>query len=274
MAVAALLLAVAAKPAAQSSTTRVVLATVVDPRNRPILDVGADDFVVTEGSAAREVLSVRVADYPIAVALDTRSEARADLPVIQQAARRFIERLGADRPAIVATLGRTPKPIVTFDDSRSTMFLRLAAMTPDAEGERPSFLTGIAASAAALHAIEPLFSAVVVLSSAPGEAGGAGETDPIADIIRSGAMVHAIVNQAAGAKGVNELRAVVTQTHGELTTIYSAASYQAALDRLVDRLSSELLVEYISPAGSKAADVKVGVRLPGARVRGLGVAPR
>ena len=56
--------------------------------------------------------------------------------------------------------------------------------------------------------------------------------------------------------------------------VYSAASYQSALDRLAERLTSEMMIEYIVPAGSKPNDVKVGVRLIGARVRGLGVAPR
>jgi hypothetical protein len=56
--------------------------------------------------------------------------------------------------------------------------------------------------------------------------------------------------------------------------IYSASSYQAALDRLADRLTSEMLIEYLVPVGSKPNDVKVGVRIIGTRVRGLGVAPR
>jgi hypothetical protein len=66
----------------------------------------------------------------------------------------------------------------------------------------------------------------------------------------------------------------VDQTHGDFTAIYAAASYQPATDRIVTRLTTELLVEYIVPVGSKANDVKIGVRFPGARVRGLGVAPR
>ena len=64
------------------------------------------------------------------------------------------------------------------------------------------------------------------------------------------------------------------QTHGEFTTIYAAASYQSALDRLADRMSSEMMIEYLVPVGSKPNDVKVGIRVLGARVRGLGVAPR
>jgi hypothetical protein len=34
------------------------------------------------------------------------------------------------------------------------------------------------------------------------------------------------------------------------------------------------MVEYLVPNDSRAADVKLGVRIPGVRVRGLGVAPR
>jgi hypothetical protein len=261
--------------ATQSSTTRLVLASATDPRSRPLVDVGPDDFVVSEAGASREVLSVRIADYPIVVAVDARAEARADFPQIQQAARRFIERLGADRPVVVATLGRAPKTIATFEESRSTVLIRLDALTPDADADRTPLLAGVGAAANVLGSTETLFSAIVMLSSTPGESGGArGEPDPVTAIVRSGAMLHAIVNQESGAAGIPELRTLVAQTRGELTTIYSAASYQAALDRLADRMSSELLIEYISPAGSRAADVKVGIRVPGARVRGLGVAPR
>jgi hypothetical protein len=45
-----------------------------------------------------------------------------------------------------------------------------------------------------------------------------------------------------------------------------------ALDHLADRLSAEMMVEFIEPPGSvSGVDVKMGVRIPGARVRGLGV---
>ncbi|HEV3139789.1 MAG TPA: hypothetical protein VGY57_04710 [Vicinamibacterales bacterium] len=263
-----------AGPGALQSSAHLVLAAATDPRNRPLVDVGPDDFLISEAGAARELLSVRIADYPIVVAVDTRADASADFPQIQQAARHFIERLGADRPVVVGTLGRSPKTIATFDDSRTIVLERFGALTPDAPGDRPRLLTGIAAAANALRAAQSLFSAVVVLSSAPGETAGSGEDDPVPAIIASSAIVHAIVNQRGGAGGIRELRALVAQTRGELTPIYSASSYLAAVDRLADRLLSELLIEYISPTGSKATDVKVGIRVPGARVRGLGVAPR
>jgi hypothetical protein len=35
-----------------------------------------------------------------------------------------------------------------------------------------------------------------------------------------------------------------------------------------------MMIEYLVPVGSRPKDVKIGVRIIGARVRGLGVTPR
>ena len=102
----------------------------------------------------------------------------------------------------------------------------------------------------------------------------------IAAIIDSTAILHVVANRAVqpaaggGFRPAATMRALAEQSRGEFTTIYSAASFQSALDALADRLSSELMIEYIVPVGSKPNDVKLGVRLVGAHVRGLGVAPR
>ena len=103
----------------------------------------------------------------------------------------------------------------------------------------------------------------------------------VASIVDSHAVLHVIANrstQIVGQMGQirsgTALRQIAEQTRGQYTVIYSPASYQPALDRLSDRLTSEMMVEYLVPPGSKPTDVKVGVRLAGAKVRGLGVAPR
>jgi hypothetical protein len=46
----------------QTVASRVALAAVTDTRNRPLVDVGEDDFVILEGGASRVVLSVRPDD--------------------------------------------------------------------------------------------------------------------------------------------------------------------------------------------------------------------
>ena len=125
-----------------------------------------------------------------------------------------------------------------------------------------------------------LFSAIVVLSSASLDGSSSSPDDLIASIVDGGAILHVVANRAmqatagSGFRPGPAIRALAEQSRGEFTAIYSAASFQAALDRLADRLAAEMMIEYIVPVGSKPNDVKVGVHIAGARVHGLGVAPR
>jgi hypothetical protein len=276
---------------AQTAASRLMLAAVTDPRGHTIVDIGPDDFVVQEGAASREILSVRVADYPIVVVLDSHGSSAEDFALIQQATVHFIERLGNDRPIIVATSGTNPRLLATFDDDRKTVLERVNALEPepaarDTPGARDT--TGargfsranpmIAAALAAntLHATGTLFSSIVILSAA-GDEEAEVNAETTAPIIESGAIVHVIAKRPPASsvdRSLQAMRAIANQTRGEFTPIYAAASFQAALDRLVDRLSSEMLIEYLVPPGSKPVDAKIGIRLAGARVRGLGVAPK
>jgi hypothetical protein len=272
-----LALASADWPAPQTGTSRVALAIVTDPRNRPIVDIGADDFVIQEAGAAREVLSVRPADYPIVILFDTGAGARDDVATIRKAVERFIDRIG-DRPIAVGTFGDAPVMLTTFEDNRSALGPKIDAAIANPHGE--SMLTrGAALAGQTIRAVQPLFSAIVIVSASTLDGTPDTSEEVLAPIIDSGAAVHVIANRAGTGPGttsraVTAIRSLAEQTNGDFTSIYTAASYQSALDRLADRLSTEMMVEYLVPNGSKPADVRVGVKIPGARVRGLGVAPR
>jgi len=261
----------------QTAASRVALAAVTDPRNRPLVDVGADDFVIQEGGASRDVLSVRPADYPIVILIDTGDAARSEFALIRKAVAQFIARVG-QRPMIVGTYGNEPKMLTTFDDERQTMIERLEEVEAEA-GAGSALLQAAALAGQTIRPTGALFSAIVVVSATPEDA-SRGQTDElVAPVIDSGAALHVIANLPAqpasrDARPGPSLRALAQQTHGEYTAIYTAASYQAALDRLADRMNAEMMIEYLVPVGSKASDVKVGTRIIGARVRGLGVAPR
>ena len=261
----------------QTSSSRTVLATISDARNRSIVDVGVDDFVVREAGQARDVLDVRVADYPIAVIIDDGAEP-ADLDAIRKAAARFIARVGQRSVALVI-MSDPSRMLTTFEDDREAVLKKLesVAVSPSAESQA---IDSVATAARALRAVGAPFSAIVVLSSKPvltsRDAGGA----PLGAIVDSGAIVHVVVNRSGAGRGAatimprdaDLLRSLTDQTHGQFTAIYAAASYQVALDHLADRLSAEMLIEYVVPPGAvRTTDVKLGVRLPGARVRGLGV---
>jgi len=261
----------------QTGASRIALASVTDPRNRPLVDVSADDFVIQEAGVAREVLSVRPADYPIVVLIDTGNLASADFQLMQKAAAHFIERIG-QRPIALGTFGGPPKLLTTFEDERQTVLARLSAMAVDASAAS-LVMQGASVAAKMIRETGALFSSIVVLSATQADASQETPDAMIASVIDSNATLHVIANRpgqttASGQRSNPALRALAEQSRGEFTVVYSAASYQAALDRLADRLTGEMMIEYLVPVGSKPNDVKVGVRIIGARVRGLGVAPR
>jgi hypothetical protein len=261
----------------QTGASRIALASVTDPRNRPLVDVSADDFVIQEAGVAREVLSVRPADYPIVVLVDTGNLATADFQLMQKAVAHFIERIG-QRPIALGTFGGPPKMLTTFEDERQTVMARLNAIAVDTSAGS-LVMQGASVAAKMIRETGALFSCIVVLSATQADASQDTPDEMIASVIDSNATLHVIANRpgqttASGQRSNPALRALAEQSRGEFTVIYSAASYQAALDRLADRLTGEMMIEYLVPVGSKPNDVKVGVRIIGARVRGLGVAPR
>jgi hypothetical protein len=266
-----------AAAAQQIGESRVALAAVTDGRSRPLVDVGADDFVIQEGTAVREILSVRPADYPIVLLIDTGEAARTDFALMRRAVSNFVNRIG-QRPVVIGTFGRVPRMLTTFEDDRPKVIARLEEVEAES-GARSMIFQGVALGAHAIHSTGALFSAIVVVSATPDDASGDRPDEMTAAVIDSGAVLHVIVNRPAAAPAAvsgtgQTLRTLAQQNHGEYTAIYSPASYQAALDRLADRMSSEMMIEYLVPVGSKPNDVKVGVKVVGARVRGLGVAPR
>lgn len=269
-AAAGILLLFSCELGSQTGASRFALAQVLDPTGKSLVDVGLDDFVVQESGADREILDVRVADYPVAIVLD--NGAKDDFEMMRAAVARMLERLGP-RPVALVTAGGVPKLVASFEDERSTVVDRLSELEAAADvASQPLRATALAGEA--IKNTGALFSAVVAITASPIEVTGTDADPLLAPIIDSRAVTHVVTNVNGIGQSVQLLRGIADQTHGNFTAIYSPSSYQPAIDRLVTRLTTELLIEYIVPVGSKASDVKIGVRIPGARVRGLGVAPR
>jgi hypothetical protein len=258
-------------PVGQTGASRFALVQVTDPRGKAFVDIGVDDFVVEEAGAERELLDVRVADYPLAIVVDNGAAARDDFAMLRSAVARFLTRLGP-RPVTLITTAEAPTAIATFEDERTTVASKLDALeVVDAPSQ---LLHASAMAGATIKGTGTLFSTIVVATASPTEARDADDAEPLAPIIDSRAVVHVVANIGRIGAADQLLRGLAAQTHGDYVPIYVPASYQPAFDRLATRLTTEMLIEYLVPAGSKAADVKIGVRIPGARVRGLGVAPR
>ena len=277
-----LALAVPAVPTARTTPTqvqssgRILLASVVDTSGKTQVDFGVDDFLIREGGDEREVLDVHVADYPMVMLIDDGPQAN-DLRPIKSAIARFIARIG-ERPVAIGTLSRPTEFVASLDDSREEVLERLANMP--GTGSDASTLPAVAHAARALQDTGSPFSAIIVVTGRAIDARVPVEGDLLPTITESGATVHVVESQASqlgvtdaiGAEPVPDLlRVLADQTHGQYTTIFTSASYGTALDRLADKLSAELMIQYLVPPNEVGGDVQVGVRRPGSRVVGLGV---
>ena len=249
---------------------RILLASVVDTSGRTQVDFGVDDFVIKEAGDEREVLDVHVADYPIVVLIDDDSQS-SDLGPIKAAIARFVARVG-ERPFGVGTLSAPTEFVASLEHTREELLERVAKMA--AKPGSPATLPAVAHAARALQETGSPFSAIVVVTGRAIDARVPVEGDLLPAITESGATVHVVESQPDATQ--NEpvpdlLRVLADQTHGQYTPIFTSASYGTALDRLADRLSAELMIQYLVPPGEQGGDVQVGVRRPGSRVVGLGV---
>jgi hypothetical protein len=261
----------------QVMSSRVLLATVA-AGNRALVDLGPDDFVIEEGGATREVFDTHVADYPLVVLIDNSAGARNEIAAIREAAARFVSRVG-ERAVAVGTLANPPSILGSFDDDRAKVLAEIGTVSVDpSAGLMP--LEAIAGAVTAVESTSALFGAIVVISARPIERSEIGSSDLLTPILASRTSVHVIARRSAAAAehggptrtDGDVLRQISSLTRGQYTTIYSPASYGIALDRLADRLAAEVMIEYLVPPGPGArGEVRVGVKIPGARVTGVGV---
>jgi hypothetical protein len=262
----------------QTAESRMALVTVTDAQNRTIVDVETDDFQIDENGQPREVFEARIADYPIVVLVDDSAGASEELETIRSAAARFIVRMG-ERPVAIATMASPPAIVASFEDDRATVLARLETLEAGTAPLAP--LEAFAEASRLLHDVGAPFSAVVVVASQPFASTEPEPPGLLTALLERRTFVHVVerrptsVPAASGAPRAGDgdlLRDVAVRTGGQMTAVYSPVSYAVALDGLADRLAAEFVIEYLVPAGSSAGgDVRVGVRIPGVRVRGLGV---
>lgn len=259
-----------------TAVARVLLAAVTDGRNRPMVDLEVDDFVVHEGGEPREVMAVRMADYPLVILLDNASHATTDFAAMRAAAARFVTRVG-NRAVAVVTIADPPAVVAGFERDRDATLAAIEALEVAMTARRRP-LQALAEAAALIRGTDSAFAAVVAVmaASAPDEPEPTGLT---AEFVASRDILHVVTLTNAPVPGEpatvgsdDVLRDLATRSGGRSATIFSPVSFPIALDQIADRLASEMLVEYLAPADAAVtADVRIGVTRPGSRVGGLGV---
>jgi hypothetical protein len=277
VAAGAIISAPAADALQQAAATRLLLASVTDAQGRTFADLDADDVVVSENGEPREVVAVYDADYPVIVLVDNSSGAQGDLDTVRAAVTRFLTRLG-QRFVALGTLADPPAMLTPLDAERTAVTASLERLTPSPSSVLQPLEAVSAAARAARENGSPFSGVVIVTAHGVDTAQPPSAAAMVREIFDSGAIVHVVSRtspsgrSSAPSREADLLRDLADETRGNFTTVFSSASYGVALNNLADRLGTEMMVEYFAAGGTlPAGEVQVGVRIPGAKVRGLRV---
>lgn len=279
--------------AQQTLQTRLVLASVLDQAHSPVFGLAPGDFIIEENGVRRDALEVRSANYPIAVLLDTSATARQNFMQMRKAVAVFAARF-TGRPMSLTTFGDVPTRVVSFSDegtkSVATAADRLFAR-PDMESH---LMDGMIQVAKDLQKLDSQLCVMVVVSAGGNDQSRRAPMDVLKPVLMAHTRVEVRETRSPRASGylkrprlrldssnaTNQARqdlaefmqAIAVRTGGRYEQVFSGSGFEGALKELADELSAEVIVEYIVPDDAPPSkDLRVGVDIPGATVRGLGL---
>lgn len=280
--VAALATTAVALAAAQAVERRIYV-TVVDQTGAPVTDLTADEFVVREDGALREVLRVTRATEPmqIAVLVDDSEAATPAIADLRRGLQAFITAL-TPGPHQIALVGVGERPTVLVDYTADPAALAAGVGRLFAKPGSGSYLLEAILEVTRGVVRREARRPVLVLVTTEGEEFSNDYYATVLDAVRkSGAQVHALVRVASGAEpaseGVRNRNVVLAdapdRTGGGRHYLLTDSSLPPAFERLAAELVSQYALIYARPQTLIPPErLEVSVRRPGLTVRAPRVA--
>ncbi len=277
--------------------TRFLLASVMDSQTEtPLVGLVAEDFVVQEGTVPCDTVAVRPANYPVAILVDTSHAARAEFTQLRKAVRQLVGRLSG-RDVAIYTFGDRAFRVADFTRDTSRLERDVDQLFALPEGES-HVLDAVIEAGKDLTRREPAVAMIVVVSAGANDQSNRTPREVFEPVLASRSIVHVVEMRSIGASGrlgnvrgrrnftsdraaeaalgLQELlQDLVGRTRGDYDRVFSGNGYAASLDRLRQRLSAEVVVEYASDGGPPAT-LRIGTRAVGGVVKAIGLdrAPR
>jgi VWA domain-containing protein len=273
--------------------SRFLLASVVDLQTaNPVVGLAAEDFVVQEGTMRCETITARVAQYPIAILIDTSQAARPQFTEMRKAVRQLVGRMSG-RDVALYTFGDRAFRVADF--TRETARLERAVdqlfALPDGESH---VLDAIIDAGRDIGRREPAVAMIIVVSAGANDQSNRTPREVFEPVMASRSILHVVEARTIGASGrlgnvrgrrnftsdraaeaalgLQELlQGLVDRTRGDYDRIFAASGYFASLERLQRRLAAEVVVEYASSSENSKAPLQIGTRVPGGAVRAIGL---
>jgi VWFA-related protein len=256
---------------------RTLYVSVVDKEGAPVANLTADDFIVREDDARREVLRVSRAVDPMAVAVlvDNSTAAESHIPNIRDGLTKFFAEMSDT--ADLALIGLGDRPTILQDYTRNAELLKNAVGRVFSQpGSGMMFLEAlIDVSRGLAKREEPRASIVAIITDGP-EFGTQHYNEVLAALKNGGAALHAVTIGTFGASATDELRnrGMVLdlgprRSGGQRIPLLTSMGVAGALGKLARELENQYKVVYGRPDSLIPPDaVSVSVTRPGLTARG------
>ena len=252
-------------PPAQASTFRsgvdlvALNVTVMDPSNRFVTDLGAEDFLVFENGIRQEVgyFSRTNLSLSVSLLLDSSASMEDKMRTTQEAASAFVQSLRPEDQAQVVDFDSRVSVLAPFTSSKADLEKAIASTVP---GGSTSLYTAIYIALRELkkteaRGIEDLRRrAVIVLSDGEDTSSLVSYDEVLEQAKRSETAIYAIAIRSKETTGTGKgygqadfaLRQLTTQTGGRLFFPTSAGELKSIYALIAQELSSQYLVGYTS----------------------------
>ena len=251
--------------------------SVVDKNGEPVTGLAANEFVVRENNARREVLRVSRAVEPIAVAIlvDNSSAAESDIRNIRDALGPFVQEMRAENE--VAIIGLGDRPTILQDYTRNGELLNAAIGRLFAQpASGMMFLEAIIEVGRGLTRREESRAAIVAIITDGAEFGNQHYNQVLDSLKTSGAALHVLAIGTFGSMASDELRNRATvldlgprRSGGQRVPLLSSMGLTTALGKLARELKNQYKVVYGRPESLIQPDtVTISVTRPGLTARG------
>jgi VWFA-related protein len=247
---------------------RTLLVTVIDDEGAPIKGLTADQFVVLEDGAMREITNVRVANEPLSVALliDTTQPPFGEtlnIRDLRDGASAFIKTIHAAQPDAQIQLmefagASTVRVKFTTDTEQLDRSARRLFQSQQGGGP---LVEGLVDAARDLRNRASPRRAIVAIDRSSPDPSRTRPEDLNGAIQESRAMLWAISIRAAGrgTAGREEMLGMLTDvTGGTYQTARVLSPLEGMLTRIADALTHQYVITYAQPAGSAPNDVLAG----------------
>jgi von Willebrand factor type A domain len=225
---------------------RMIYASVVDHNGQPVLDLGANDFVVREDNVLREILHVAPDRDPMQIALlvDDSNLFRGREALLRRAVSAFIQHMRDD--AMIALIGLGERPTIRVDYTRDKRKLVDAAGRLFGHGTN-TLSDAIFESSTAL-ARRPLLRPVIVVVTAGG--GGFKVREEVLGALKwSQAALHIVTLASRGfiSGGGRMTEEATHDTGGRNDIVFTTSSLESRLIALATELSNQYRITYARP---------------------------